>query len=82
MPATELFVTSSHGKFNGKDLLIPTGAKGSIFPHVQDWVSGKIRAGISVRDVTTLVHVQGIQQWAAYEETVGQDIMRTIFEIT
>jgi hypothetical protein len=82
MPATELVVTSSHGKVNEKDLLIPTGAKGSVFPHVQDWVVGKKRAGISVRDITNSVIVKGIQQWVAYEETVGQNTIQTVFEIT
>jgi hypothetical protein len=81
MPATEIKVTSS-GTVAGKELLIPTGEQGLIMPHVQDWLSAKLKAKSSVKDVSTSVLVKGIKQWAAYEEKVGAKRIRTIFKIT
>jgi hypothetical protein len=81
MPATEIKVTSG-GTFAGKELLIPTGEQGSIMPHVQDWVTGKLKSKTAVKDVSTSVLVKGIKQWAVYEEKVGSKRIRTIFKIT
>jgi hypothetical protein len=81
MPATEITVTSA-GTVAGKELLIPTGEQGHVMPHVQDWVSRKLKSKISVKDVSTTVLVKGIKQWAAYEEKVGSKRIRTVFKIT
>jgi hypothetical protein len=81
MPATEIKVTSS-GVVAGKELLIPTGEQGVHMPHVQDWVSHKLKSKIPVKDISTSVLVKGIKQWAAYEEKVGSKRIRTIFKIT
>ena len=81
MPATELAVTSL-GKVGDKDLLVPTGKQGVTFPHVQDWVTAKLKAKISVKDISTLVLVKGIKQWAVYEEKSGSKSSRTVFKIT
>ncbi len=81
MPATEIKVTSA-GKVAGKDLLIPTGEQGPIMPHVQDWITSKIKAKTTVKDVTNTVLVKGIKQWAAYEEKSGPKKMVTVFKIT
>ena len=81
MPATEIVVTSI-GKAGGKEILQPTGAKGNVFPAVQDWLVGKKKAGISVRDVSTTVLVKGVGQWAVYEEPIGPNTIQTVFEIT
>lgn len=81
MPATELFVTSA-GKVGDKELLIPSGKEGSVFPHVQDWVTGKLKAKKNVKDISTLVLVKGIKQWAAFEEKSGSKTVRTVFKIT
>ena len=81
MPATALQVTSA-GVVAGKELLIPTGEQGPTLPHVQDWVTAKLKARIAVKDVSTSVLVKGIKQWAAYEEKVGARKIRTVFKIT
>lgn len=81
MPATELFVISA-GKVGDKELLIPTDQQGSVFPNVQDWVTTKLKAKKSVKDVSTSVLVKGIKQWAAYEEKSGSKAVRTVFKIT
>ncbi len=81
MPATELFVVSA-GKVGEKELLIPTDKQGSVFPHVQDWVTAKLKAKKSVKDISSTVLVKGIKQWAAYEEKSGSKTVRTVFKIT
>jgi len=81
MPATEITVISA-GSVAGKELLIPTGEQGNIMPHVQDWLSLKLKAKSPVKDVSTTVLVKGIKQWAAYEEKVGSKRIRTVFKIT
>lgn len=81
MPATEITVTSA-GMVAGKELLIPTGVQGTTLPHVQDWVTSKLKAKMSVRDVSANVLVKGIKQWAVYEEKAGSKKVRTVFKIT
>lgn len=81
MPATELVVTSV-GIVGDKELLVPTGKQGSTYPHVQDWVTAKLRAKTAVKDISTLVLVKGIKQWAVYEEKSGSKTIRTVFKIT
>ena len=81
MPATEIKVTSA-GKVAGKDLLIPTGEQGPIMSHIQDWITDKLKAKTTVRDVTNTVLVKGIKQWTAYEEKVGGKKVITVFKIT
>jgi len=81
MPATEIKVTTA-GTVGGKDLLIPTGEQGPIMPHVQDWITSKLKAKASVKDVTNTVLVKGIKQWAAYEEKSGSKKIVTVFKIT
>ena len=49
MPATELQVTQA-GTVAGKLLLIPTGQQGTTLPHVQDWVTAKLKAKQPVKD--------------------------------
>ncbi len=81
MPATEITVTSA-GMVAGKELLIPTGVQGTTLPHVQDWVTSKLKAKMPVRDVSASVLVKGIKQWAVYEEKAGSKKVRTVFKIT
>ncbi|MDE2418140.1 MAG: hypothetical protein KGN32_10065 [Burkholderiales bacterium] len=81
MPATEITVTSA-GMVAGKELLIPTGVLGSTFPHIQDWVTSKLKAKAPVKDVSASVLVKGIKQWAAYEEKAGSRKVLTVFRIT
>lgn len=81
MPATELKVTSA-GTVAGKELLIPTGEQGTTMPHLQDWVTSRLKAKSPVKDVSASVLVKGIKQWAAYEEKVGAKKIRTVFKIT
>jgi hypothetical protein len=81
MPATELIVTSA-GSVGDKELLIPTGQQGSYFPHVQDWVTAKLKAKKPVKDISSAVLVKGIKQWAVYEEKAGAKKVRTVFQIT
>ena len=81
MPATELTVTSS-GMVAGLELLIPTGNEGTTLPHVQDWVTAKLKARAKVKDISKQVLVKGIKQWAVYEEKSGSRTIRTVFKIT
>ena len=81
MPATELVVTSL-GMVGDKELLVPTGQHGSTIPHVQDWVTNKLKAKTSVKDISTRVLVKGIKQWAVFEEKSGSKKIRTVFKIT
>lgn len=81
MPATEIKVTAA-GMVAGKELLIPTGEQGSTLPHVQDWVTSRLKARSPVKDVSASVLVKGLKQWAAYEEKVGSRKIRTVFKIT
>lgn len=81
MPATEILVTSL-GKVGDKELLVPTGKEGSSFAHVQDWLTTKLKAKTSVKDISTLVLVKGIKQWAVFEEKSGSRTIRTVFRIT
>lgn len=81
MPATEITVTSA-GLVAGKELLIPNGVQGSTLPHVQDWVTAKLKAKTPVKDVSATVLVKGIKQWAVYEEKAGSKKIRTVFKIT
>jgi hypothetical protein len=81
MPATELSVTSS-GTVAGMELLIPTGKEGQTMPHVQDWVTAKLKARIPIKDISKQVLVKGIKQWAVYEEKAGTKTLRTVFKIT
>lgn len=81
MPATELVVTS-FGKVGDKELLVPTGKEGSSFAHVQDWLTAKLKSKTSVKDISSLVLVKGIKQWAVYEEKSGSKTVRTVFKIT
>lgn len=81
MPATELAVTSA-GTVAGKELLIPTGKEGQLYPHVQDWVTTKLKAKKPVKDISNQVLVKGIKQWAVYEEKSGAKVIRTVFKIT
>lgn len=70
------------GSVAGKELLIPTGKEGTVFPHVQDWVTAKLKAKKPVKDVSNQVLVKGIKQWAVYEEKAGAKTIRTVFKIT
>ena len=81
MPATELVVTSL-GTVGDKELLVPTGQQGHTLAHVQDWVTAKLTAKKSVKDISTSVLVKGIKQWAVFEEKVGSKKVRTVFKIT
>jgi hypothetical protein len=81
MPATEIAVTSM-GKVAGKELLVPTGKEGTTLPHIQDWITAKLKAKKPVKDVSTLVLVKGIKQWAVFEEKSGGKTALTVFKIT
>ena len=81
MPATELTVTSS-GTVAGMELLIPTGKEGPVMPHVQDWVTAKLKSRVPVKDISKQVLVKGIKQWAVFEEKSGSKTIRTVFKIT
>ena len=81
MPATELHVTSA-GQIADKELLIPTGKEGAHFGHVQDWVTAQLTAKKPVKDISKLVLVKGIKQWAVYEQKAGAKTVRTVFKIT
>ena len=81
MPATELLVNSA-GQIADKELLIPTGKEGTHFAHVQDWVTAQLTAKKPVKDISKLVLVKGIKQWAVYEQKVGAKTVRTVFKIT
>jgi hypothetical protein len=81
MPATELTVTSA-GTMGGLELLIPTGKEGNTMPHLQDWLTAKLKARVAVKDISKQVLVKGIKQWAVYEEKSGSKTLRTVFKIT
>ncbi|MEY4736540.1 MAG: hypothetical protein RL302_859 [Pseudomonadota bacterium] len=81
MPATEITVTSM-GKVAGKELLVPTGKEGTTLPHIQDWITARLKAKKPVKDVSTLVLVKGIKQWAVFEEKSGGKTSFTVFKIT
>ena len=81
MPATELKAPPA-GTVAGKLLLIPTGEQGPLLPHVQDWVTTKLKAKQPVKDVSNTVLVKGIKQWSAFEEKVGGKKVLTVFKIT
>lgn len=81
MPATELIVTPA-GKVGEKDMLVPTGQQGAFYPHVQDWVTAKLKAKTPVKDISNNVLVKGIKQWAVFEEKSGAKKIRTVFQIT
>jgi len=81
MPATELTVTSA-GKVADKEMLIPYGPDGVHYAHIQDWLTAKLKAKKSVKDVSTQVLVKGIKQWAVYEEKTGSKMVRIVFKIT
>lgn len=81
MPATPIEVNSA-GKVADKELLIPTGKQGATLPHVQDWVTERLKAKSTLKDVSQQVLVKGIKQWAAYEEKSGKRTTRTVFKIT
>jgi hypothetical protein len=78
MPATPIEVTRA-GLVAGKELLVPTGKEGSTLPHVQDWVTARLKARSPVKDISNTVLVKGIKQWAVYVEKSGA---RTVFKIT
>lgn len=81
MPATELFVTSS-GQVGDKQLLVPTGKEGASFAHLQDWLTAKRKAKTAVKDISALVLVKGIKQWAVFEEKSGSRTILSVFKIT
>lgn len=81
MPATELFVTSL-GQVGDKQLLVPTGKEGASFAHLQDWLTAKRKAKTVVKDISALVLVKGIKQWAVFEEKSGSRTILTVFKIT
>ena len=81
MPATELFVTSM-GRVAGKELLVPTGKEGQHFPHIQDWLTARLKAKKPAKDISNTVLVKGIKQWAMFEEKMGGKTVLTVFKIT
>lgn len=81
MPATEMTVTAA-GRIGDKDLLIPTGVYGTVYPHVQDWVASRLKAKVTLKDVSGAVLVKGIKQWVAYDEKKGATTRRIVFKIT
>ncbi len=81
MPAIEL-VVKSFGKVGDKELLVPTGQEGSSFAHVQDWLTAKRKAKTAVKDISSLVLVKGIKQWAVFEEKSGSRTILSVFKIT
>ena len=81
MPATEISVTAA-GAVGGKTMLIPTGKQGVALPHVQDWVTAKLKAKIAVKDVSTAYLVKGTKQWTVFEEKSGSKTIQTVFKIT
>ena len=81
MPATEISVTVA-GQVAGKQLLLPTGKEGITFAHLQDWLTAQLTDKKKVKDISKLVLVKGIKQWAAYEEKAGAKTVLTVFKIT
>ena len=81
MPATEITVQML-GTVAGKALLVPTGAPGRTYGHLQDWLTEKQKLKGSVKDVSNQVLVKGIKQWTVFEEKRGGGTVRTVFKIT
>lgn len=81
LPATELTVQAA-GTVAGKTLLLPVGAPGQTYAHVQDWLTEKRKSKAAVKDVSSQVLVKGIKQWAVFEEKRGANTVRTVFKIT
>ena len=81
MPAIEI-VVNSFGKVGDKELLVPTGTEGRSFAHIQDWLTVKLKAKTAVKDISSLVLVKGIKQWAVYQEKSGAKKILTVFKIT
>ena len=81
MPATELTVQAA-GTVAGKTLLLPVGAPGHTYAHVQDWLTEKRKTKAVVKDISSQVLVKGIKQWTVFEEKRGASTVRTVFKIT
>ena len=81
LPATERTVQSA-GTVAGKTLLLPTGAPGPSYAHVQDWLTEKRKTKVTVKDISQQVLVKGIKQWAVFEEKRAGATVRTVFKIT
>jgi len=81
MPATEMQCKPAV-TVAGKLLFIPTGVEGPLLPHMQDWVTAKLKAKQPVKDISNTVLIKGIKQWTAYEEKVGGKKVITVFKIT
>ncbi len=81
MPATQISVSLA-GQVAGKQLLLPSGQEGTTFAHIQDWLTAQLTAKKKVKDISKLVLVKGIKQWAAYEEKTGAKTVLTVFKIT
>jgi len=81
LPATELTVQSA-GTVSGKTLLLPIGAPGPSYAHVQDWLTAKRKSKANVKDISQQVLVKGIKQWAVFEENRAGVTVRTVFKIT
>ena len=81
MPATEITVQTL-GVVAGKMLLVPIGAPGPSYAHVQDWLTEKQKSKASVKDVSSQMLVKGIKQWTVFEEGRGGCMVRTVFKIT
>ena len=45
-------------------------------------MTAKLKAKKPVKDISTLVLVKGIKQWAVFEEKAGGKTVRTVFKIT
>jgi hypothetical protein len=81
LPATELTVQTA-GTVAGKTLLLPLGAPGPTYAHLQDWLTEKRKAKTTVKDISQQVLVKGIKQWAVFEEKRAGATVRTVFKIT
>lgn len=78
VPATEIEVTAL-GTVAGQRLLVPTGKQGATLPHLQDWVTAKLKSRQPVKDISQRVLVKGIKQWTVFEDKAG---VLTVFKIT
>lgn len=81
VPATELTVQAA-GTVAGKTLLVPVGAPGHTYAHVQEWLTEKRKTKPAVKDISSQVLVKGIKQWTVFEEKRGAATVRTVFKIT
>ena len=81
MPATEIEVAEA-GRVAGNALLVPTGKQGVTYAHLQNWLTPRQKAKTAIKDVSKLVLVKGIKQWAVFEEKSGARMVRTVFKIT